>query len=265
MMDLPDRLDALGKQGNVAGLDFVRVEGAAFDNGAWHVTLQAFFHPLKASKGASDVLGNLGAGQIQIRSATGDDAQLTAVPCEPQWPQKNTLAVEVQVPLERVGGEYALSIVHEWMDPYFNHIPFSFRAACPRDVDCLYSVRAVPSKEEVDFPIDYEARDYASFRRALLDFAAQRYPHWADRLEADLSIMLVEVLSALGDEFAYYQDRIGREAYLETATQRRSVRCHARLVDYAMHNGLAASTWLCGKAGTDGVIFPARAFGGPRQ
>jgi len=51
-------------------------------------------------------------------------------------------------------------------------------------------------------------------------------------------------MSALGDELAYYQDRIAREAYLETATQRRSLRRHARMVDYEMHNGLSAATWL---------------------
>ena len=36
--------------------------------------------------------------------------------------------------------------------------------------------------------------------------------------------MLTEVMSGLGDEFAYTQDRIARETKLETATQRRSVR-----------------------------------------
>ena len=108
----------------------------------------------------------------------------------------------------------------------------------------------------MDFPVDYSARDFWSFRRALLDFAAERYPDWDDRqYEADLGVMLVEVMSALSDEFAYYQDRIAREAFLETATQRRSIRRHARLVDYILHDGLAASTWLDvtvneGKAGT---------------
>ena len=77
---------------------------------------------------------------------------------------------------------------------------------------------------KLDFSIDYTARDFWSFRRALLDFASQRYPQWQDRLEADVGNMSAEVLSALGDEFAYYQDRIAREAYFETATERRSLR-----------------------------------------
>ena len=79
----------------------------------------------------------------------------------------------------------------------------------------------------VDFPIDYLARDFWSYRKALLDFASLRYPDWTDRLEADSGIMMAELMSALGDEMAYYQDRVAREAYLETATQRRSIRKHA--------------------------------------
>ena len=48
------------------------------------------------------------------------------------------------------------------------------------------------------------ARDFWSLRGALLEFAAQRYPEWQDRLEADVGVMLAEVMSALGDEFAVH-------------------------------------------------------------
>ena len=44
--------------------------------------------------------------------------------------------------------------------------------------------------------------------------------------------MLAELLSAAGDELSYQQDRIAAEATSATATQRRSVIRHARLVDY---------------------------------
>jgi hypothetical protein len=63
-------------------------------------------------------------------------------------------------------------------------------------------------------------------------------------LEADVGVMLVEVMSALADEMAYAQDRISREAYLATATQRHSLRMLARLVDYELFDGQAATTWL---------------------
>src|SRR5262249_47040689 len=90
----------------------------------------------------------------------------------------------------------------------------------------------------------YLARDFVSIRNALLDYAAQRYPRWTEKIEADAGMMLTEIFSALGDEFSYIQDRYAREAYLETVSQRRSLRHHTRLVDYNIHDGLTAVTFL---------------------
>ena len=45
-------------------------------------------------------------------------------------------------------------------------------------------------------------------------------------------MMFLEALSAVADDLSYTQDRIAAEATLMTATQRRSVVRHARLVDY---------------------------------
>ena len=45
-------------------------------------------------------------------------------------------------------------------------------------------------------------------------------------------MMFLEALSALADDLSYTQDRVAAEATLMTATQRRSVVRHARLVDY---------------------------------
>ena len=71
--------------------------------------------------------------------------------------------------------------------------------------------------------IDYLAKDFASFRAALLDYSALAYPAWVERDEPDLGIMLLELLSAAGDDLSYLQDRIASEATLATATQRSSV------------------------------------------
>ena len=61
----------------------------------------------------------------------------------------------------------------------------------------------------------------------------------------DLGITLVEVLAYVGDYLSYYQDAVATEAYLDTARQRISVRRHARLVDYLMHEGCNARAWVC--------------------
>lgn len=129
-------------------------------------------------------------------------------------------------------------------DRFFNGIGFSFKQGCPSDLDCEPPDPLCPPEEWVDFPVDYLARDFVSLRNALLDFASQRYPDWTEKIEADAGVMMAEIMAALGDEFSYIQDRYAREAYLETASQRRSLRHHARLVDYTIHDGLTAKTFL---------------------
>ena len=68
--------------------------------------------------------------------------------------------------------------------------------------------------------IDYLAKDYASFRRLMLDRMSQTAPGWADRLEADLGVTVVEALSYMADRLSYYQDAVATEAYLGTARRR---------------------------------------------
>jgi hypothetical protein len=57
-------------------------------------------------------------------------------------------------------------------------------------------------------------------------------------------VALVELLAYAGDELSYYQDAVASESYLETAMQRISVRRHARLVDYSMHEGCNSRSWI---------------------
>jgi hypothetical protein len=88
------------------------------------------------------------------------------------------------------------------------------------------------------------AKDYASFRQLMLDRMALTAPDWQERNAADLGVTLVELLSYVGDHLSYYQDAVATEAYLATARKRVSVKRHARLVDYAMHDGCNARTWV---------------------
>jgi hypothetical protein len=140
--------------------------------------------------------------------------------------------------------EYRLKIDDERIDRFFNDVEFSFKVGCDDRLDCAEPSKDAPPEELVDFPVDYLARDFVSFRNALLDFAAQRYPNWQLPIEADVGVMLLEAMAALGDELSYLQDRHNREAYLETATERRSLRRMARLLDYDIHDGRMASTLL---------------------
>jgi hypothetical protein len=131
------------------------------------------------------------------------------------------------------------------IDAFFNDVKFSFKAGCPDGQDCLPATPTCPPDPQPDFPIDYLARDFVSFRNALLAFAAQRFPEWVDpTIVADVGVMLAEVMAALGDELSYIQDRFAREAYLETATERRSLRKKARLLDFEIHDGVSADGLL---------------------
>jgi hypothetical protein len=81
-------------------------------------------------------------------------------------------------------------------------------------------------------------------------------PDWTERHVPDIGITLVELLAYAGDYLSYYQDAVATEAYLDTARLRTSVRRHARLVDYFMHEGCNARAWVSVATGAD-VTLPA--------
>jgi hypothetical protein len=128
-------------------------------------------------------------------------------------------------------------------DPRMAEIAFSFKAECPSEFDCR-DERVCLDEPETPPEIDYLARDYASFRRLLLDRLAQQVPTWRESSAADLGITLVELLAYVGDHLSYRQDAIATEAYLNTARKRISLRRHAQLVDYAMHDGCNARCFV---------------------
>lgn len=237
MITAPDRLQELVMQSNVAGIDFVNIHDNQLDLDVY------FFEHLDGNN--NPLVGNLTDNQISIFKQEENEGLRNIQASIIGWTVidgRDVLHLQTIAPGDFT--LYTLSINNDLVDPYFNNITFSFKANCPSDLDCKPKPHECPPDELVDFPVDYLARDFWSFRRALLDFAAQRYPKWNDRLEADGGIMLTELMSALGDEMAYYQDRVAREAYMETASQRRSIRRHARLVDYTVHDGLGAIAWI---------------------
>jgi hypothetical protein len=128
-------------------------------------------------------------------------------------------------------------------DPRYTCLCFSFKAGCPGDLDCNAGA-VCPEPVRAEPAIDYLAKDYASFRRLILDRLALVMPAWQERHIPDLGITLVELLAYAGDHLSYYQDAVATEAYLDTARQRISVRRHARLVDYFLHEGCNARAWV---------------------
>ncbi len=143
------------------------------------------------------------------------------------------------------------------IDPALAQIDFRFKVDCPSDFDCqsVEECEPVPANAPV---IDYLTRDYASFRRLMLDRLTTLMPDWRERNPADLWVMLAEAVAFRGDELSYYQDGVATEAYLGTARQRVSVRRHTRLLDYAFHDGCNARVWAVieADAAADGLTLP---------
>ena len=128
-------------------------------------------------------------------------------------------------------------------DPVLSRIAFSFKVECPSDFDCA-EARPCPPEARSLPPIDYLAKDYPTLRRLMLDRLSLTVPGWTERSAADVGITLVEVLAYAADQLSYRQDAIANEAYLATARRRVSVRRHARLVDYRLHEGCNARAWV---------------------
>jgi hypothetical protein len=125
------------------------------------------------------------------------------------------------------------------LDPLMACVDFSFKVECPSEFDCKTEHVCSPQPQAAP-EINYLAKDYATFRQLMLDRLAVQAPDWQERNAADLGMVLVELLASVGDYLSYQQDAVATEAYLGTARRRVSVRRHAKLVDYAMHDGANA-------------------------
>lgn len=145
----------------------------------------------------------------------------------------------------------------ENFDLLLSKIDFSFKVLCPNHFDCKTDSICPPDAPPTFPQINYLSKDYASFRQLMLDRMALLVPDWTERSPADLGMTLVELLAYTADYLSYQQDAITTEAYLMTARKRISVKRHARLVDYWMHDGCNARTWvqIKVKAGTNATLL----------
>jgi hypothetical protein len=139
------------------------------------------------------------------------------------------------------------------LDVQFSIASVNFKAGCPTDFDCR-QLPLCPPEQAIEPVIDYLAKDYASFRRLLIDLIPKINPAWLERNPSDLGIALLELFAYEGDNLSYFQDAVANEAYLDTARQRASAKKHARLVDYRMHDGRNAWAFVHLEAGSNGVV-----------
>jgi hypothetical protein len=177
-------------------------------------------------------------------------------------PQVNGATITLQVEERGDFSTYTLRLVRgrdddsppQDFDPQLSAIDFSFKVECASDLDCAPGQECPPDSLPAPL-IDYLAKDYAGFRRLILDRLAITMPEWTERSPADMMNMLVEVLAYAADHLSYMQDAVATELYLGTARLRSSVRRHTRLLDYPLHEGANARVWAVFDTSAD-LILP---------
>lgn len=237
----PLRRQKLRGQSQLNGIDYLEVASPDEKTLAVH-----FFHNLPGQPNPVPPAGApLGAQQIAIEGGV----RVANIRVLSVAASNEVLTITVDAAGDY--SSYTLRLVTSATDPnppagfdsQFSAIDFSFKAACPSDFDCKMT-KACPPVTAAEPAINYLAKDYATFRRLMLDRLSATIPAWTERNAADLGIALVETLAYAADYLSYYQDAVATEAYLGTARRRVSVRRHARLLDYRLHDGVNARTWV---------------------
>lgn len=231
-----ERRDAVKKHDTLNGIEFLEVSGDQ------HTLFVHFVKPdnlVKCNHLASLLVKNVrieggerisGIGVIGVQISATDACVLEVTVDEPGDFSFYTLRL-VDVDMTKA------------FDPLLSAVRFSFKVDCLPDFDCKPVDECSPEAQD-EPEIDYLAKDYASFRRLMLDRMTSLMPGWRERNPSDVGLALVEVLAYVADRLSYQQDAIATEAYLGTARKRTSVRRHARLVDYFVFDGSNARTWV---------------------
>lgn len=243
-----DRRDAVRRMKGLNGLDYVEVRDD-------QLTLYLYFLGKLPAELAQNKPGIERYLIIEGGQRVTDIKILDADPVANPNPEQDDYLV---LKLDKYGdfSNYTVRLTGvKNIDPRYDSVDFSFKINCPSDLDCARACACEPPTF-VEPEINYLARDYQSFRQLIFDRLAVLIPDWQERHAADIGVMLVELLAYTGDYLSYYQDAVATEAYLETARQRISVRRHARLVDYFMHEGCNARAWVCVKVDSDLTLDP---------
>jgi hypothetical protein len=252
------RREAVQAHPTLVGLDFIEVaaietQPAALPGGApaLAVRLRLYFVPPAEGVDKSAVPAGLGPSHLRVGTSNGDGRVFDVLSVEPTPDGDHIRLVDValgaiaaDLSAHAFDTRYTLALVGASdVDPFFAGASFVLAPEAPRPLDCaaarLPALPLLPTPE-----IDYLARDYQAFRKLLLDRIRLSAPALEIDHPADGMHAVVEALAAAADHLSYFQDAVATEAYLGTARRRVSVRRHARLLDYAVHEGVNARVWV---------------------
>lgn len=83
--------------------------------------------------------------------------------------------------------------------------------------------------------LKYTSRDYASIFNDLVETIPILTSKWTGRDESDPGIVLIKLMSMLGDMLSYNQDKKALEVYPDSVTERKNAQQIFELVGYKMH------------------------------
>lgn len=83
--------------------------------------------------------------------------------------------------------------------------------------------------------LKYTSRDYNTIKEDLLSTINSVTSDWTSREDSDPGIMLLNLMSSLGDNLSFNMDMQANEMYLSTVTQRKNMKKLLQLVGYKMH------------------------------
>lgn len=101
-----------------------------------------------------------------------------------------------------------------------------------------------PGLAEIAARIGTHSRFYDSLRRGLADANRPGLADLRARESGDITLGMLDAWAAVLDTLTFYGERAANEAYLRTATERASIRAHARLIGYELTPAKAAAVHL---------------------
>ncbi|MEM9306846.1 MAG: putative baseplate assembly protein [Pseudomonadota bacterium] len=98
-----------------------------------------------------------------------------------------------------------------------------------------------PGLDEIAARVGTQSRFYDSMRRGLADANRPGLRDLGAREQGDIALGMLDAWASVLDTVTFYGERTANEAYLRTATERRSIRAHARLIGYELAPAKAAA------------------------
>jgi uncharacterized phage protein gp47/JayE len=139
------------------------------------------------------------------------------------------------------------------LHPFYSIGEFRFRIGCETG-DCRPPALAAAVAPAQPPEVDLLTKDFNGFVQVLGNWVKVRNPHWADLSTASFERVLVDLFAWQGDMLSYYQDRVANEAFIDTASQRFSLRQHALLLGTGLDEGNAARSVLAFDVTASGFI-----------